>query len=97
MHCKNIVRYFVLKLARNYALVLGMPGTGKTTTIAHSIKVLLSLGHSVLLTSYTHSAVDNILVKLLDMNIRFIRLGDYSKVKDILTLDACQSEGCGAE
>ncbi|KAG9875931.1 hypothetical protein KCU94_g22638, partial [Aureobasidium melanogenum] len=39
--------------AKDYALVLGMPGTGKTTTIAHIIRALVARGKSVLLTSYT--------------------------------------------
>ena len=50
--------------AKDYTLVLGMPGTGKTTTISHLVQVLVAQGLSVLLTSYTHSAVDNILLKL---------------------------------
>jgi hypothetical protein len=37
---------------------------GKTSTIVALVKVLNELGLSVLLTSYTHSAVDNILLKL---------------------------------
>ena len=51
-------------LCRDYALILGMPGTGKTTTIAELVRVLVAAGHSVLLTAFTHSAVDNILLKL---------------------------------
>lgn len=43
-----------------------MPGTGKTTTIACLIELLIGRGHSVLLTSFTNSAVDNVLVKLLE-------------------------------
>ncbi|KAJ5217327.1 hypothetical protein N7468_010335 [Penicillium chermesinum] len=66
--------------ARDYALVLGMPGTGKTTTIAHLIRALVAQGKSVLLTSYTHTAVDNILLKIRDDNIRILRLGAASKV-----------------
>ena len=50
--------------AKNYALILGMPGTGKTTTITKIVKLLVDCGKSVLLTSYTHSAVDNILLKV---------------------------------
>lgn len=50
--------------ARDYALILGMPGTGKTHTMAHAVKALLIRGASVLLTSYTNSAVDNLLLKL---------------------------------
>lgn len=68
-------------LAEDYALILGMPGTGKTTTIAHILKALVKSGKSVLLTSYTHSAVDNILLKVKDkegMNI--LRLGNRDKV-----------------
>jgi DNA replication ATP-dependent helicase Dna2 len=66
--------------AKDYALVLGMPGTGKTTTIAHIIRALVSQGKSVLLTSYTHTAVDNILLKIRDDNVRILRLGATSKI-----------------
>ncbi|KAF7560575.1 hypothetical protein G7046_g3558 [Stylonectria norvegica] len=66
--------------AKDYALVLGMPGTGKTTTIAHIIRALTSQGKSVLLTSHTHTAVDNILLKLKSDNIPILRLGAPAKV-----------------
>jgi len=66
--------------AKDYALVLGMPGTGKTTTIAHIIRALVSQGKSVLLASYTHTAVDNILLKIRDDNIPILRLGSVGKV-----------------
>ncbi|TLD09942.1 hypothetical protein PgNI_05644 [Pyricularia grisea] len=66
--------------AKDYALVLGMPGTGKTTTIAHIIRALIRQGKSVLLTSYTHSAVDNILLKLKGDSIPVLRLGAPAKV-----------------
>lgn len=66
---------------RDYALILGMPGTGKTTTIAEIIKALVERGKSVLLTSYTHSAVDTILMKLLDAKYGILRLGNIDKVR----------------
>ncbi|KAJ9626607.1 DNA replication endonuclease-helicase Dna2 [Taxawa tesnikishii (nom. ined.)] len=66
--------------AQDYALVLGMPGTGKTTTIAHIIRALVANGKSVLLTSYTHTAVDNILLKLREDNISILRLGVLAKI-----------------
>ncbi|GAB1315955.1 DNA replication endonuclease-helicase Dna2 [Madurella fahalii] len=76
--------------ARDYALVLGMPGTGKTTTIAHIIRALIGQGKTLLLTSYTHTAVDNILLKLKDDNIPILRLGAPAKVhhevQDFVTL-----------
>ncbi|OAL37011.1 hypothetical protein AYO20_03780 [Fonsecaea nubica] len=66
--------------AKDYALVLGMPGTGKTTTIAHIIRALVSQGKSVLLASYTHTAVDNILLKIKDDSIPVLRIGAVNKV-----------------
>jgi len=57
-----------------------MPGTGKTTTIAHIIRALVSQGKSVLLTSYTHTAVDNILLKIKNEKFGILRLGARAKV-----------------
>ena len=66
--------------ARDYALILGMPGTGKTTIIASMIQTLVGMGKTVLLTSYTHSAVDTILLKLADAKFGILRLGNVDKV-----------------
>lgn len=68
--------------ANDYALILGMPGTGKTTTIAHVIRALLAEGKSILLTSYTHTAVDNILLKIRDIAPKdsILRLGVPAKI-----------------
>jgi DNA replication ATP-dependent helicase Dna2 len=68
--------------ADDYALIVGMPGTGKTTTIARLIALLARQGKSVLLTSYTHSAVDTICRKLLDYqsDARLLRLGSTERV-----------------
>jgi DNA replication ATP-dependent helicase Dna2 len=66
--------------AQDYALVLGMPGTGKTTTIAHIIRALVAQGKTVLLASHTHTAVDNILLKLKADRMPILRLGAPAKV-----------------
>ncbi|KAF8154731.1 AAA domain-containing protein [Crassisporium funariophilum] len=50
--------------AQDYALILGMPGTGKTTVIAELIRTLVGQSKTVLVCSYTHSAVDTVLMKL---------------------------------
>lgn len=65
---------------KDYSLILGMPGTGKTTVIAHLIRILSSQNKSVLLTSYTNSAVDNILLKVKDLGVDFLRVGIPSRV-----------------
>ncbi|KAL9245210.1 hypothetical protein vseg_018886 [Gypsophila vaccaria] len=61
--------------AKDYALILGMPGTGKTSTMVYAVKALLMRGASILLTSYTNSAVDNLLIKLKAQGIDFVRVG----------------------
>ncbi|KAK9749095.1 hypothetical protein RND81_02G102300 [Saponaria officinalis] len=61
--------------AKDYTLILGMPGTGKTSTMVYAVKALMMRGASVLLTSYTNSAVDNLLIKLKAQGIDFVRVG----------------------
>ncbi|XP_020577562.1 DNA replication ATP-dependent helicase/nuclease DNA2 isoform X2 [Phalaenopsis equestris] len=68
--------------AKDYALILGMPGTGKTSTIVHAVKAFLIRGASILLTSYTNSAIDNLLIKLKAQGIDFIRLGRQEAVHE---------------
>ena len=50
-------------------LVVGMPGTGKSATMVAVVQGLLARGLSVLVTSHTNSAVDNVLGKLLDAGL----------------------------
>ena len=75
--------------AEDYALILGMPGTGKTTVIAELVCTLVSRGKTVLVASYTHSAVDTILMKLSRIGgedgvegrgFEILRLGNVDKV-----------------
>lgn len=40
-----------------------MPGTGKTFCLAILVKIFIELDSQVLVTSYTHSALDNIIRK----------------------------------
>ena len=82
-HLNNDQRAAVRKVLRaeDYALILGMPGTGKTTVIAAVISQLVEAGKTVLLTSYTHSAVDNILMKLNGSDFDVLRLGNLDKVR----------------
>ncbi|XP_011308932.1 DNA replication ATP-dependent helicase/nuclease DNA2 [Fopius arisanus] len=61
--------------ANDYVLIKGMPGTGKTETLVALIELLSYLGKSVIITAHTHNAVDNILLKLDQRKVDFMRLG----------------------
>ena len=45
------------------ALLLGVPGAGKTTVIVFILRCVVAMNKRVLLTSYTHTAVDTVLRK----------------------------------
>ncbi|WCJ23084.1 DNA replication ATP-dependent helicase/nuclease JHS1 [Euphorbia peplus] len=77
-------RRAILKIltAKDYALILGMPGTGKTSTIVHAVRALLMRGASIMLTSFTNSAVDNLLIKLKAQGIDFLRIGRQEAVHE---------------
>jgi len=55
--------------AKDYSLIQGLPGTGKTSTIAFVARLLVAHGKRVLITSYTHAAVDNVLLKLIEKGL----------------------------
>jgi DNA replication ATP-dependent helicase Dna2 len=62
--------------ANDYTLIQGLPGTGKTSTIAFVARLLAALGKRVLITSYTHAAVDNVLLKLIECGVSdMVRIG----------------------
>ncbi|XP_075223339.1 DNA replication helicase/nuclease 2 [Lycorma delicatula] len=65
--------------SQHYLLIKGMPGTGKTATLVSLIELLVRLGQSLIITSHTHSAVDNVL-KRLSSNISILRLGPLSRI-----------------
>lgn len=71
--------------ARDYSLILGMPGTGKTFVICRVIQALVAQGKSVLVTSFTNSAVDNILKRLASLDVDFLRLGQHGSIDKELT------------
>lgn len=66
--------------AKDYACILGMPGTGKTTTIVALVRALLKERKTVFISAVTHSAVDNIALKLLKHDVDLLRIGSPSSV-----------------
>ena len=76
----------VLK-CKDYALILGMPGTGKSATIIFLLRLLVSLGFKVLLSAYTNSAIDHLCLKLLkyaDVREKLIRIGSLLSINSKL-------------
>ncbi|XP_045539294.1 DNA replication ATP-dependent helicase/nuclease DNA2 [Papilio machaon] len=76
--------------AKDYALLQGLPGTGKTKTISVLIQMLVALKQRVLVTAHTHSAVDNVLARLPE-SIQILRLGSCGRVVPSL-LHRCEEK-----
>jgi DNA replication ATP-dependent helicase Dna2 len=94
---------------QDYTLIQGYPGSGKSSTIAFVARMLACQGKRVLITAYTHSAVDNCLLKLMEAGCAepltdnrppsMVRIGDKSSVHPgvqnlLLTRVASQLEKC---
>ncbi|RZC34552.1 DNA replication ATP-dependent helicase/nuclease DNA2 [Asbolus verrucosus] len=82
--------------AKEFLLIKGMPGTGKTATIVALVQLLLELNKTVLITSHTHSAIDNICIRLQKYGIEFLRLGSESRIDKNLKSrsEASLTKGC---
>jgi DNA replication ATP-dependent helicase Dna2 len=80
--------------AEDYTIIQGLPGTGKTSTVAYVVRLLVARGLRVLVTSYTHAAVDNLLLNLKGYGVGtgegmgdMLRIGsEFSVHKDCLDL-----------
>lgn len=65
----------------DYTLILGPPGTGKTTVILQWVKYFVKQGKRILVTSQNNKAVDNVLERLAkEDDLECIRVGNESKV-----------------
>ena len=53
--------------AKDFSLIVGMPGTGKTHTTCLLLKICIELKKRILVTSYTHQAIDNIIEKFVSL------------------------------
>ena len=86
--------------AREVALVHGPPGTGKTTVLIEIIRQAVEEGYRVLASAPSNIAVDNMLEKLLDGDMRVVRTGHPARILDSLrhaTLSAQLLEHEGQE
>ncbi|MBI4375333.1 MAG: AAA family ATPase [Elusimicrobia bacterium] len=70
--------------AEDVALVHGPPGTGKTTVLIEIIRQAAAMGERVLATAPSNIAVDNMLEKLHETNLRVVRLGHPARTLEFL-------------
>ncbi|GHA58830.1 AAA domain-containing protein [Pontibacter akesuensis] len=77
--------------AKDVAIIHGPPGTGKTTTLVQAILKSLETQTRLLVTAPSNTAVDLLTEKLANEGVNVIRIGNPSRVSDVLlehTLDA---------
>eukprot|EP01038_Epipyxis_sp_PR26KG_P009048 gene9048-12201_t len=73
----------IVSNSQYYSLIVGLPGSGKTSTLALATLILIAKGYKVLISSYTHSAVDNLLLKIINSGYErnlLIRFGSSNYV-----------------
>ena len=77
--------------AQDVAIIHGPPGTGKTTTLVQAILETIRRERRVLVCAPSNTAVDLLTEKLAERGVSVIRLGNPSRVSELLlehTLDA---------
>lgn len=77
--------------AQDIAVVHGPPGTGKTTTLVHAIRLLCEREATVLVTAPSNTATDLLTERLAGQGLNVVRVGNISRVDEAIishTLEA---------
>ncbi|CAI5502620.1 unnamed protein product [Closterium sp. Naga37s-1] len=83
--------------ARDYLVVQGGPGAGKSTAVVHLVKALAAGGRSVLVAAHTNTAVDHILLKLMKKGVAVLRVGRPAAVHPDLLPYTLNDRGGGMD
>jgi DNA replication ATP-dependent helicase Dna2 len=65
--------------AEQVVCIQGPPGTGKTRVLALAVKLLVERGERVLVTSHTHTAINNALNKIADLGVPAAKIGRHTQ------------------
>ena len=71
---------------RDVAIIHGPPGTGKTTTLVQTIKLLCKTEATVLVTAPSNTAVDLLTERLAREGLTVVRIGNISRVDESIML-----------
>jgi ATP-dependent RNA/DNA helicase IGHMBP2 len=70
--------------SKDFAVIHGPPGTGKTTTLVQAIRICLQNEKQVLVCAPTNTAVDLLTEKLLEAGLNVLRLGHPARISEEL-------------
>ena len=74
----------LVSAAEDVAIIHGPPGTGKTTTLVETVKLLVATEHCILVTAPSNTAVDLLTERLANADLRVVRIGNLSRVDESL-------------
>ena len=70
--------------AKDFFLIHGPPGTGKTVTLTELILQLVKQGYKVIATADSNIAVDNLLLNLSQYSLKLVRIGHPARIMEEL-------------
>ncbi len=78
--------------AEQVACIQGPPGTGKTRVLALVAKLLVERGERILVTSHTHTAINNALNKIHEEGVTAVKIGNATQIKGLDPEIGCYPE-----
>lgn len=69
--------------AEQVACIQGPPGTGKTKVLALIARLMVARGERVLVTSHTHTAINNALEKISAVDVPTVKVGNVSQASGL--------------